>query len=118
MAHRYKVYGAETGTTYRYFFAYSRHVTRPENQGRGGDYIFVVTPDQLAPFVLRVFISQRAQHAWRKAQGRELDGNEMYAAAKMRLFRAFDELESLREAALSLLVDEGNIEDLLSPLDL
>jgi hypothetical protein len=118
MARRYKVYAVETGTVYQYFFASSRWVTRPEGQGAGSDYIFVVTPDQRPPFILRVFISERALEAWRQAHGRALDSNELYAVAKMRLFRAFDEIEVLRDDWLNLLVDEGNVEDLLAPLNL
>jgi hypothetical protein len=118
MAHRYKVYAAETGTAYQYFFASSRRVKRPEGQGAGNDYIFVATPDQRPPFILRVFISERALEAWRQAHGRALDANEMYAVAKMRLFRAFDEIECPRDEALDLLVDEGNVEELLAPLNL
>jgi hypothetical protein len=118
VARRYKVYAAETGTAYQYFFANSRRVRRPEGQGAGSDYIFVVTPDQRPPFILRVFISERALEAWRQAHGRALDSNEMYAVAKMRLFRAFDELDRLRDEALNLLVDEGNVEELLAPLNL
>ena len=118
MARRYKLYAAETGTAYQYFFASSRRVNRPEGQGAGSDYIFVVTPDQRPPFILRVFISARALGVWRQTHGRELDANEMYAAAKMRLFRAFDEIDCLRDAGLDLLVDEGNVEALLTPLNL
>ena len=118
MAHRYKFYAAETGTAYQYFFAGSRGVNRPEGQGAGNDYIFVVTPDQKPPFILRIFISARAQGVWRQAHGRDLDPNEMYAAAKMRLYRAFDEMDALRDAGLTLLVDEGNVEELLGPLNL
>jgi hypothetical protein len=118
MAHRYKFYAAETGTAYQYFFAGSRRVNRPEGQGAGSDYLFVVTPDQRPPFVLRVFISARALEAWRQTHGRDLDSNEMYAVAKMRLYRAFDEIEGLRDAWLDLLVDEGNVEVLLGPLNL
>jgi len=118
MARRYKVYAAETGVAYQYFFAGSRRVRRPEGQGSGSDYIFVVTPDQKPPFVLRVFISERALVAWRQAHERDLDSNEMYALAKMRVFRAFDEIECLREEILNLLVDEGNVEELLAPLNL
>ena len=118
MAHRYKLYAAETGTAYQYFFAYSRRVHRPEGQGAGSDYIFVVTPDQRPPFVLRVFISERGLKAWRAAHGRELDANEMYAAVKMRLFRAFDEMEALRDDWLNVLVDEDNVRELLKPLNL
>ena len=118
MAHRYKVYAAETGTAYQYFFAGSRSVIRPEGQGAGSDYLFVVTADQKPPFILRIFISVRALGAWRVARGRDLDSNEMYAVAKMRLFRAFDEVDGLRDAWLDLLVDEGNVEELLEPLNL
>jgi hypothetical protein len=35
----------------------------------------------------------------------------------MRLFRAFDELENLREESLNLVVDETNVEELLEALD-
>jgi len=118
MARRYKIYTAETGTAYQYFFASSRGVNRPEGQGAGSDYIFVVTRNQKPPFILRVFISERALGAWRQAHGRDLDSNEMYAVAKMRLFRAFDEIDCLRGDGLNLLVDEGNVEELLAPLNL
>jgi hypothetical protein len=118
MARRYKLYAAETGTAYQYFFASSRRVKRPEGQGAGSDYIFVVTPDQRPPFILRVFISERALEAWRQAHGRALDSNEMYAAAKMRLFRAFDQLDTPRDEGLNLLVDEANVDELLEPLNL
>jgi hypothetical protein len=118
MARRYKGYAASTGVAYQYFFAGSRRVRRPEGQGAGSDYVFVVTPDQQPPFVLRIFISEKALHAWRQAHGRDLASSEMYALAKMRVFRAFDEVERLRDDALDLLVDEGNIEELLVPLDL
>jgi len=118
MARRYKIYAAETGRSYQYFFAYSRRVNRPEGPGQGNDFTFVVTADQQSPFILRVFISERGLAAWRAAHGRELDNNELYATAKMRLFRGFDEVERLREEWLGLLVDESNIEELLNPLGL
>lgn len=118
MGRRYKAYQAETGVTYQYYFEVRRDVERPEGQGRGSDFEFVVTADQHPPFVLRIFVSDRALAAWRQAHGRELDANEQYAVAKMRLFRAFDEAESLNEQPLALMVDEANVEDLLSPLEL
>lgn len=115
---RYKVYQAETGVSYRYFFDGQRRVVRPEGQGAGTDFVFVVSPDQGVPLVLRVFVSDRALAAWRARQGRELDAQEQYVAAKMRLFRGFDELARLRESWLGLVVDETNLEELLEPLGL
>jgi len=115
---RYKVYQAETGVTYQYFFEARRRVVRPGGMGPGSDYTFVVTADQHPPFALKVFVSARAGDAWRAGHGRELDSNEQYAAAKMRLFRAFDEVERLRDERLNIIVDETNVETLLAPLDL
>jgi hypothetical protein len=118
MGRRYKAYAGETGVTYQYFFDARRRVIRPEGLGPGSDYTFVVTPDQHPPFSLKVFVSDRALEAWGAAHGRELDANEQYAAAKVRLFRAFDEHERLVDERWSLVVDEANILELLETLDL
>lgn len=118
MGRRYKAYAGMTGVTYQYFFDVRRRVVRPEGLGPGSDYTFVATADQHPPFSLRVFVSDRALKAWQSAHGRELDANEQYAAAKMRLFRAFDERERLVDERLSLVVDEANIEGLLETLGL
>jgi len=118
MGRRYKTYAGETGVTYQYFFDARRRVARPEGLGPGSDFTFVVTADQHPPFTLQVFVSDRALEAWKETHGRELDANEQYAAAKMRLFRAFDECERLAEERLNLLVDEVNIAELLETLDL
>ncbi|MFB3920500.1 MAG: hypothetical protein ACE145_02190 [Terriglobia bacterium] len=113
---RYKSYTGETGVTYLYFFDARRRVVRPEGQGPGSDYTFVVTADQHPPFTLRVFVSDRALGAWRAARARDLDINEQYASAKMRLFRAFDEIDRLVEERLNLIVDEANVVELLEQL--
>lgn len=118
MGHRYKTYAGETGISYQYFFEARRRLVRPEGQGPGGDFTFVVTADQRPPFTVKVFVSDRALAAWREAHGRDLDSSEQYAAAKMRLFRGFDEHERLSEERLNLVVDETNVEELLEPLDL
>ena len=118
MGRRYKSYAAETGVSYQYFFEARHSVTRPEGQGPGSDFSFVIFADQRPPFTLRIFVSQRALDAWRAAHGRALDSSEQYAAAKMRLFRAFDEIEELNSERLSLVVDETNVAELLEPLDL
>jgi hypothetical protein len=113
---RYKNYAGETGITYQYFFEGRRRVVRPEGQGPGSDFSFVVIADQYPPFSLRVFLSDRALAAWRAMYGRELDSTEQYAAAKMRLFQAFDHEERLRVDRPSLVVDESNVAELLKSL--
>lgn len=116
--HRYKSYAGEMGVCYQYFYDTRRDVIRPEGQGPGSDYTFVVTADQHPPFTLKVFVSARGLKAWRAVHGRDLDSNEQYATAKMRLFRAFDEEESLVDERLNLVVDETNILELLETLGL
>jgi hypothetical protein len=118
MSRRYKIYAAQTGITYQYFFVACQPVRRPEGLGAGSDFTFVLIADQHPPFTLRVFVSNRALAAWEEAHGRELDAREQYALAKMALFRAFDEQENLRERPRSIAVDEASIEDLAEPLGL
>jgi hypothetical protein len=118
MSRRYKSYAAETGVVYRYFFESRRSSVRPAGVGPGSEYTFVLAADQGPPFVLRVFVSEKAVAAWHTAHGHLIDPSEQYALAKMKLFRAFDELENLREECLSLVVDESNLEELLAALDL
>ena len=119
---RYKSYIAETGVCYQYFYERKRRVRRPNGVGPGMDFIpgvdfiFVVRPDQHPPFDLRIFLREDALGSWRRRHGRELDSNEQYALAKMRLFRAFDELEEVGRERLSLTVNEENLEALLTPL--
>src|SRR2546427_5769123 len=45
---------------------------------------------------LKVFVADRALAAWREAHGRDLDSTQQYAAAKMRLFQAFEDRNSTR----------------------
>lgn len=118
MGRRYKVYAAETGVSYRYFFDSRRQVVRPEGQGPGSDFDFVVIADQHPPFSVRVFVSDHALAAWRATHSQDLGPNEQYAAAKMRLFRAFDTEQRLEESRLSLVVNDENVEELLDPLNL
>jgi hypothetical protein len=115
---RTKSYAAETGVVYRYFFESCRSTVRPAGLGPGSDFIFVLRADQGRPFALRVFVSEKAVAAWSAVHGRRLDASEQYAAAKMMLFRAFDQLDNLPAESLSLVVDETNVEELLESLDL
>lgn len=53
-----------------------------------------------------------------KQVGRALSGTEEYAAAKMRLFQAFDEVEGLADSRPELEVDAANLDSLLRKLDI
>lgn len=113
---RMKTYSAESGFVYQYFFLEAQPHRRLWGQG-GTAYRFSVSRDRKTNFVTEVVVQESALAAWQKAHGRALTGTEQYAAAKMRLFQAFDE-SSRPEDLRSVRVDEANVEALLAPLHL
>ncbi len=78
----------------------------------------MVSADRKNMFPLKIFIYRDAIEHWSKKAGRKLSGTEEYAAAKMRLFQAFDEVEDLATSRPDLVIDDSNLEALLARLDL
>ncbi len=115
--HRVKSYSAETGIVYQYSFQNSRRARRTLFTP-GTEYLFEVSSDRKTSFLVPVFVRDDALRAWERQHGRSLSSAEQYAAAKMRLFRAFDSGESLESTRGEIVVDAGNIEELLVPLDI
>ena len=117
---RIKSYNADTGYVWQYHFEEVR--SGPEVSGRAGrpgsEYIFIVSRDRKTSYAVPVFLRREALDSWVAAHGRSLSGAEQYAAVKMRLFRAFDEIEDLEPARDTLEVTPDNIADLLAPLNL
>jgi hypothetical protein len=74
--------------------------------------------DRKHVFPVKIFINKDSLDKWSARTGRGFTGTEEYAVAKMRLFQAFDEVEDLSSKTPDLIVDESNIEALLSELDL
>ncbi len=118
---RIKTYSAATGYVYQYQF----HEVHPARRGlsSGAEYVYLVWATPQAGFPLKVFVKRDALKKWCEHTGRrELTGTEEYAVAKMRLFRAFDEIEDLGSVPPKqlpeLFVDETNLETLLAVLDL
>jgi len=114
---RIKNYNAETGYVWQYHFEEVRsEQTRGEKAG--SEYVFIVSRDRKTSYAVPVFLRREALDAWAAAHGRPLSGAEQYAAVKMRLFRAFDEIEDLQPARDALEVTPDNIAELLAPLNL
>ena len=78
----------------------------------------MVSQDRRHVFPLRIFVKQSAVDKWGRAIGRVLSGTEEYAIAKLRLFQAFDESVGLEAKRPELTIDESNLENLLSQLDI
>jgi hypothetical protein len=54
--------------------------------------------------------------AWAANHGRPLTDSEQYAAAKLRLFRAFDEVEDVKTYGRRLPIDAALLEEALASL--
>jgi hypothetical protein len=113
---RVKSYSAADGYVYQYYFFEGDRAQRGGSPG--GEFTYVVSADRRSAFPFKIFVAQSALEAWAKQNGRPLSSSEEYAVAKMRLFQAFDEVEGLSAKTPDLLVDQSNLDTLLSQLDL
>lgn len=113
---RLKTYTGETGYVYQYYFVGKRPALLNEQFAPATEFIFDVTSDRTQTFAVSIFLRESAVNDWQKQHGRELVETEQYAAAKIRLFQAFDELEKLIEEGRRLPIGTDELEALLAKL--
>ena len=109
---RLKTYTGSQGYVYQYYFVGKR----PSQLSEATEYIFDVTSDRKLTYAVSVFLARQVVAAWGEAHGRALTDSEQYAAVKMRLFRAFDELEDMQAQGRRLQVDLRSLEESLASL--
>lgn len=112
-----KTYTGTTGYVYQYYFVGERTALESDPDAPAIEFIFDITPDRKTMYATSVFLKQEGLDAWAEKHGRPLTDPEQYAAAKLRLFQAFDEVKNIREH-LRLVIDASNIAEILSSLDL
>lgn len=115
---RMKTYTGEMGFVYQYYFVGRRAALPGDPAAPATEFIFDVTADRKTMVSCSVFLKPEALRAWAQAHGRELNETEQYAVAKMRLFRAFDQVEDFQRDGRRLAVDAAGIDGLLEGLDL
>ena len=109
---RMKTYTGGQGYVYQYYFV----GRRPAPGGGATEYIFDVTSDRKVTYSVSVLVEQDALESWAKAHGRRPTEAEEYGAAKVRLFKAFDEIEDMRAAGREIRVDLPSLEEAFSTL--
>lgn len=112
-----KTYTGASGYVYQYYFVGKRVALESDPEAPATEFVFDVTPDRKTIYAVSVLVEQAAVEAWRRSHGRELTEPEQYAAAKLRLLQAFDELENIREHR-RLVIGAEAIEAVLAPLGL
>lgn len=109
---RLKTYTGSQGYVYQYYFVGKR----PSPESEANEYIFDVTSDRKLTYAVSIFLPHQVVAAWAGSHGRPLGDSEQYAAVKMRLFRAFDELEEMQAHGRKLQIDLASLEQSLASL--
>lgn len=111
---RVKTYTSETGLVYQYYFVGKRRALESDSAAPATEYIFDVTTDNRKLFAVSILLQDTAVRSWAEAHGRELVEAEQYAAAKLRMLKAFDEVADMAYEGRRLLVDSEAIHELLA----
>ncbi len=110
---RLKTYTGSQGYVYQYYFVGKRPAA---GVSEATEYVFDVTSDRKTTYEVSVILSRTAVAAWADAHGRPLADSEQYAAVKIRLFRAFDEVEDMQLDGRWLQLDLQSLEESLASL--
>ena len=113
---RLKTYAGTQGYVYQYYFVGQRAALTDDPESPATEFVFDVTSDRKLTYAVSVFLPEKSVAAWAAGHGRSLTDAEQYAAAKLRLFRAFDELEDAKEHGRRLVIDVGGLEEALAGL--
>ena len=113
---RLKTYAGAQGYVYQYYFVGERAALADDAEASATEFVFDVTSDRKITYAVSVFLPQKSLAAWAKAHNRPLTDAEQYAAAKLRLFRAFDELEDVKAQGRRVVIAAAGLEEALASL--
>jgi len=113
---RLKTYAGAQGYVYQYYFVGKRPALADDPEAPATEYIFDVTSDRKLTYAVSVFLPAASLASWQAAHARPLNEAEQYAAAKLRLFRAFDELDDVMSRGRRLSIDPSLLAEALSTL--
>lgn len=113
---RLKTYTSAQGYVYQYYFVGKRAALPDDPEAPATEFIFDVTSDRKLTYSISIFLPQDSLTNWSAGHGRALNDAEQYAAVKMRLFRAFDDLEDVQAKGRRLRIDVQLLEQALSGL--
>ncbi len=110
---RLKTYAGSQGYVYQYYFVGKRLAA---DSTEATEYIFDVTSDRKLTYSVSVLLPRSVVLGWAEIHRRALSDSEQYAAVKLRLFRAFDEVEDMQAEGRQLLIDAPFLEEGLASL--
>jgi len=113
---RLKTYAGAQGYVYQYYFVGKRAALVGDPEFPATEFIFDVTADRKLTYAVSVFLPQATLENWHQSHGRPLNDAEQYAAIKLRLFRAFDEIENVKSDGRRLIINDALLEESLLTL--
>jgi hypothetical protein len=113
---RLKTYTGAQGYVYQFYFVGKRPALDGDPEAPATEFVFDVTSDRKVTYAVSVFLPEGARVGWSHAHGRPLNEAEQYAAAKLRLFRAFDELEDVKSRGRRLTIDSALLAEAMASL--
>jgi hypothetical protein len=113
---RLKTYPGAQGYVYQYYFVGQRAALASDPEAPATEFVFDVTSDRKVTYAVSVFLPEKAVTTWASAHGRSLTEAEQYASAKLRLFRAFDEMEDVKTHGRRLVIDAALLQESLASL--
>jgi hypothetical protein len=113
---RLKTYAGAQGYVYQYYFVGQRAALAEDLEAPATEFVFDVTSDRKLTYAVSVFLPEKTVAGWAAAHRRPLTEAEQYASAKLRLFRAFDELEDMKAHGRRLVIDAASLEEALASL--
>jgi hypothetical protein len=113
---RLKTYAGAQGYVYQYYFVGRRAALGSDPEAPAAEFVFDVTSDRKLTYAVSVFLPEKSVAVWAATHGRPLTEAEQYAAAKLRLFRALDEVEDLKTHGRRLVIDSALLEESLASL--
>jgi len=113
---RLKTYAGAQGYVYQYYFVGKRNALSRDPEAPATEFVFDVTSDRKLTYSVSVFLPHATRENWGASHGRALTDAEQYAAVKLRLFRAFDELDDMKTQGRRLSINSAHLEEALASL--
>ena len=113
---RLKTYTGAQGYVYQYYFVGKRPAIADDPEAPATEFVFDVTSDRKLTYAVSVFLPDAVLASWSHVHGRLLTDAEQYGAVKLRLFRAFDEIEDVKAEGRRLTIDATSLEETLASL--
>ena len=110
---RLKTYTAQTGYVYDYYFVGKRPALPSDPLAPSVEYIFDISSDRKTTCAVSVFLSPQVVESYAAGHGRTLSEPEQYAAVKMRLLQALDEIPDMLHDGRRLTLDVEALSALL-----